>query len=52
MNWELIELFSGVGNVSRAFRQHGKAVASGDCMNIELTAGFLPAPKSVCFLNR
>lgn len=56
MNWELIELFSGVGNVSRAFRQHGKAVASydkelgGDCMNIELTAGFLPAPETVCYM--
>ena len=56
MNWQCVELFSGVGNVSRAFREHGKAVASydkelgGDCMNIELEAGFLPAPKMVCLI--
>lgn len=30
LSWNLIELFSGQGNVSKAFRKSGKAVASFD----------------------
>ena len=46
LRWQCIELFSGVGNVSAAFRQTGKAVASFDkvlseSMDITLSAGFL-----------
>ena len=45
--WELIELFSGEGNVSAAFRMAGKTVASFDklladrAMDITESAGFL-----------
>jgi len=45
--WQLIELFSGQGNVSACFRQAGKAVASfdkilgGKSMDITESAGFL-----------
>lgn len=48
LEWQVIELFAGVGNVSAAFREYGKAVASldkeigGDCMDFTLNAGFLP----------
>ena len=48
LEWQVIELFAGVGNVSAAFREYGKAVASldkeigGDCMDFALNAGFLP----------
>lgn len=47
MKWQLIELFSGQGNVSACFRHYGKAVASydkvlgGDCMDMTCCAGFL-----------
>ena len=45
--WQVVELFAGAGNVSAAFRQCGKSVASfdkemgGSCMDITLSAGFL-----------
>ena len=45
--WSCVELFSGVGNVSAAFREGGKFVASfdkvtgGHAMDITLCAGFL-----------
>ena len=50
--WNVVELFSGAGNVSRVFRESGVPVASfdktigGDCMDFTLAAGFLSAPQS------
>ena len=49
--WNVVELFSGAGNVSAVFRKHGRAVASfdkelgGDCMDMTNCAGFLPGPQ-------
>lgn len=46
MQWQLIELFSGVGNVSKAFRDRGFAVCSydrvngGKHMDFETASGF------------
>ena len=45
--WQLVELFSGQGNVSAFFRQAGKTVASfdtvlgGKSMDVTQAAGFL-----------
>lgn len=45
--WQCVELFSGVGNISLAFRQANKTVANfdrangGRAMDITLCAGFL-----------
>ena len=53
LEWQVIELFAGVGNVSAAFREYGKAVASldkeigGDCMDFTLNAGFLPGTQKI-----
>lgn len=45
MAWHAVELFSGAGNVSAAFREAGRDVASfdklhGKEMDITLNAGF------------
>ena len=51
LKWNVVELFSGAGNVSAAMRSYGKAVANfdkelgGGCMDINQPAGFLPAPE-------
>ena len=47
LTFDCIELFAGVGNVSAAFRQHGKSVASFDqsysgSMDFTSPAGFMP----------
>ena len=48
MTFDCVELFAGVGNVSAAFRQGGKSVASFDktyadkSMDINGAAGFMP----------
>lgn len=45
--WQCVELFSGVGNISLAFREAKKTVANfdrvngGRAMDITLSAGFL-----------
>ena len=46
MSWQCVELFSGVGNVSRCFREAGQSVASfdtllGEPMDMCSSAGFL-----------
>ena len=49
--WNVVELFSGAGNVSRVFRESHRPVASfdkgigGDCMDFTLAAGFLSVPQ-------
>lgn len=50
MSFDMVELFAGVGNVSAAFRQHGKTVASFDqtyhkSMDFTTDAGFVPHPQ-------
>ena len=53
-----MELFSGVGNVSAAFRQRGWEVASFDkilgqkTMDITLVGGFLSGTKNSLFQQR
>lgn len=49
VQWQLIELFSGQGNVSKVFKEYGKSVASfdkvlgGDAMDFLKPCGFAPA---------
>ena len=51
MQWQAVELFSGVGNVSAVLRESGLSVASydlklgGDTMNFVKPAGFLLGPR-------
>ncbi len=51
MQWQLVELFSGVGNVSEAFRDGGYSVCSfdrmlgGKPMDFETAAGFSSGPQ-------
>ncbi len=51
VQWQCVELFSGHGNLSKAFREWGRAVASfdqvlgGDAMDFERPSGFLPNPQ-------
>ena len=46
MRWQMVELFSGVGNVSKAFKDAGFATASfdrvvcGEEMNFSKPSGF------------
>ena len=51
MQWQAVELFCGVGNVSAVLRESGLSVASydiklgGDTMNFVKPAGFLLGPQ-------
>lgn len=51
VQWQCVELFSGHGNLSTAFREYGRSVASfdqvlgGDAMDFERPSGFLPNPQ-------
>ena len=53
MQWQMAEIFSGVGNVSKAFRQAGFNVCSYDVtcdgthMNFLTSAGFAPGSESI-----
>lgn len=55
--WQCIELFSGEGNLSRAFRQAGRRVASfdinlgGKSMDMRTEAGFLPPPQIYTYVH-
>ena len=55
MQWQLVELFSGVGNVSEAFRDKGYSVCSfdrmlgGKPMDFDTPAGFASGPQIMSF---
>ena len=58
VQWQLVELFAGQGNVSRVFRHYGKSVASfdkvmgGDAMDFERPSGFASVTQNVLYPSK
>ena len=58
VQWQLVELFAGQGNVSRVFRHYGKSVASfdkvmgGDAMDFERPSGFASVTQNVSYPSK